>query len=111
MLQMQNHLLFLQMECDRAAREFLALAAWGFNRTAVRQAVNTMTGSSSASTSALAWLVEHTAKLPLSEEPARRLHELVEADKALRAFKKRPEAARSVVECAFAGRVAFADPC
>ena len=104
---MKNNFLHLQIECDRAAREFLSLAAWGFNRAAVRQAVNTMTSTSSASTAALAWLVEHTAKLPMNEEPARRLHELVQADKALRAYKAQPEASREHVECAFNGRLRF----
>jgi hypothetical protein len=102
---MQNTLLHLQMECDRAAREFLALAGWGFNRSAVRDAVNRMTSNSTQSSSALSWLMEHTAKLPLSEEPARRLHELVRADCALRAYKARPEAAREVVDCSFANRL------
>ena len=106
-LPMQNNLLHLQFECDRAAREFLALAAWGFNRNAVRQAVNTMTSSSSASTAALAWLVEHTAKLPMNGEPAQRLHELVQADRALRAHKTSPQAAREVALCNFPGRLRF----
>jgi hypothetical protein len=102
---MQNTLLHLQFECDRAAREFLALAAWGFNRSAVREAVNRMTSGSSQSSSALAWLIEHTAKLPLDEEPARRLHQLVQADSALRAYKSRPEATRELLNCSFATRL------
>ncbi|MEO7413700.1 MAG: hypothetical protein ABIZ81_10105 [Opitutaceae bacterium] len=102
---MPSTLLQLQFECDRAAREFLALAAWGFNRTAVREAVNTMTSSSSASVAALAWLAEHTAKLPSNQEPTQRLHDLVNADAALRAYKARPEAARDLADCAFAARV------
>jgi hypothetical protein len=104
---MHNDLLHLQIECDRAAREFLAIAAWGFNRTAARHAVNTMTSGSSASNAALAWLLEHTAKLPMNEEPARRLHELVQADKALRARKAHPDAARAILECGFAGRLRY----
>lgn len=104
---MQTHhaLLHLQFECDRAAREFLALAAWGFNRGAVREAVNRLTSGSSPSTSALAWLTEHTAKLPQDEEPTRRLHELVQADAALRAYKARPEAMREMLNCNFASRL------
>jgi hypothetical protein len=102
---MQNTLLHLQFECDRAAREFLALAAWGFNRSAVRDAVNRMTSGSSQSTSALAWLIEHTSKLPLDQEPARRLHELVQADAALRAYKARPEALRELINCSFPNRL------
>jgi hypothetical protein len=104
---MQNTFLQLQFECDRAAREFLALAAWGFNKSAVRQAVNAMTSSSSASTAALAWLTEHTAKLPMNEEPTQRLHDLVQADAALRAYKVRPEAARELTDCAFTSRLRF----
>lgn len=102
---MQKTLLLLQFECDRAAREFLALAAWGFNRSAVRQAVNTMTSSSSAAGASLAWLVDHTTKLPMNEEPLRLLHELVQADAALRAYKSRPEAARELADCGFVGRL------
>jgi hypothetical protein len=104
-LPMQNTLLHLQFECDRAAREFLALAAWGFNRSAVRDAVNRMTSGSIQSTSALAWLIEHTSKLPLDQEPARRLHELVQADAALRAYKARPEALRELINCSFSNRL------
>jgi hypothetical protein len=101
----QNTFLYLQFECDRAAREFLALAAWGFNRSAVRDAVNRMTGGCAQSASALAWLTEHTAKLPRNEEPARRLRELVQADAALRAYKVRPEAARELLNCHFGSRL------
>src|SRR5215207_7530981 len=93
----KNTLLYLQFECDRAAREFLALAAWGFNRSAVHEAVNRMTSGSTQSSSAMAWLIDHIAKLPPDEEPARRLHELVQADCALRAYKARPEATREVL--------------
>jgi hypothetical protein len=102
---MPNSFLHLQIECDRAAREFLALAAWGFNKNAVRQAVNTMTSSSSASASARAWLDEHTNKLPMNEEPRRLLQDLVQADAALRAYKATPEAAQALAECDFAGRL------
>jgi hypothetical protein len=104
---MPNTLLQLQIECDRAAREFLALAAWGFNKSAVRQAVNTMTSTSSAAAAAHAWLLEHTAKLPMNHEATQRLHDLVQADAALRAYKARPEAAREWADCSFAGRVRY----
>ena len=100
-----NPLLQLQIDCDRAAREFLALAAWGFNKSAVREAVNTMTSSSSASVAARAWLVEHTEKIPMNDEPRQRLDDLVRADTALRAYKASPEAAQALAECSFAGRV------
>ena len=102
---MPNHLLHLQFECDRAAREFLALAAWGFNRGTVRDAVSRLTSGKNQPASALAWLVEHAAKLPLSDEPARRLHELVQADSALRAYKARPEAAQELLGGSFATRL------
>ena len=104
---MTNSLLHLQFECDRAAREFLALAAWGFNRSAVRAAVNQLTSGSSQSTSAFAWLVEHTGKLPQQDEAAQLLHQLVKADAALRAQRERPEAARELLTCSFAGRLRF----
>jgi hypothetical protein len=102
---MPNTFLYLQIECDRAAREFLALAAWGFNRSAVRATVNALTSGPSQSSSALAWLVEHVAKLPQPEEAERLLCDLVHADAALRAHRNRPEAEREVLECSFAGRL------
>ena len=104
---MQNTLLHLQFECDRAAREFLALAAWGFNRSAVRTAVNQLTGRSSQSASAFAWLVEHAAKLPEHEEAERLLHRLVQADAALRSHRERPETASELLACSFVGRLRY----
>jgi hypothetical protein len=100
-----NTFLYLQFECDRAAREFLALAAWGFNRSAVRIAVNQLTSGTSQSASALAWLREHTAKLPQSAEPEQLLKSLVEADAALRAHRESPEAESELLSCGFAGRL------
>jgi hypothetical protein len=102
---MHNKLLQLQFECDRAAREFLALAAWGFNRGSVRDALNRLTSGPNQPASALAWLVEHVAKLPSIDEPARRLHELVQADSALRAYKARPEAAQEALNGSFGTRL------
>ncbi|HEX2855528.1 MAG TPA: hypothetical protein VHO24_19995 [Opitutaceae bacterium] len=102
---MRNTFLHLQLECDRAAREFLALAAWGFNRSAVRAAVNQLTSGASQGVSALAWLVEHTAKLPESAEAGRLLQDLVQADAALRAHRERPEAESELRTCDFAGRL------
>jgi hypothetical protein len=102
---MPNTFLHLQIECDRAAREFLALAAWGFNRSAVRAAVNVLTSGPHQSVSALRRLVEHVAKLPQPEEAEQLLRDLVQADTALRAHRSRPEAEREVLECSFAGRL------
>lgn len=104
---MTNRLLYLQVECDRAAREFLALAAWGFNRTAVRAAVNQMTSASSQTSSASAWLLEHIAKLPQREEADQLLHKLIQADAALRAHRARPEAESETLACSFAGRLRY----
>lgn len=102
---MHHKLLQLQFECDRAAREFLALAAWGFNRESVRDAVSRLTSGAKQPASALAWLVEHAAKLPSTDEPARRLHELVQADSARRACKARPEIAQELLNASFATRL------
>jgi hypothetical protein len=102
---MPNTLLQLQLECDRVVREFLALAAWGFNRSAVRAAVNQLTTPSSPSTCAFAWLVEHTTKLPQHEEAEQLLHRLVQADAALRAHRERPETPSELLACSFAGRL------
>ena len=104
---MRNTFLHLQFECDRAAREFLALAAWGFNRSAVRAAVNQLTSGSTQSSSAYAWLVEHTAKLPESETAERLLQDLVRADAALREYRARPEAAEESLACSFSGRLRY----
>lgn len=104
---MQNRLLHLQFECDRAVREFLALAAWGFNRSAVRTAVNQLTSGSNQTGSALAWLREHTAKLPEQEEAEQLLRELVQADAALRSYRARPEARSDAFNCSFAGRLRY----
>ena len=102
---MQNSLLYLQLECDRAAREFLALAAWGFNRASVREAVNLLTSGDRQSPMALAWLTDHIAKLLPDEEPALLLHNLVQADLALRAYKERPEATEELLNCNFPNRL------
>ncbi|HEX2855533.1 MAG TPA: hypothetical protein VHO24_20020 [Opitutaceae bacterium] len=104
---MPNSLLHHQFACDRAAREFLALAAWGFNRTAVRAAVNQLTSGTHQPPSALAWLVEHVAKLPQHDEAERLLHDLVQADAALRIHRSRPEATRESLACVFAGRLRY----
>lgn len=104
-MHMRNTFLHLQFECDRAAREFLALAAWGFNRSAVRAAVNQLTSGPSQSVSALAWLAEHTAKLPESEEAETLLQDLVQADAALRAHRESPQAESELLACGFAGRL------
>jgi hypothetical protein len=89
---MYDKLLHLQFECDRAAREFLALAAWGFNRANVRDKVSRLMSGPHQPASAVAWLVEHAAKLPRPDDAARRLHQLVHADSALRAYKAALEA-------------------
>jgi hypothetical protein len=104
---MQNRLLHLQFECDRAVREFLALAAWGFNRNAVRMAVNQLTSGSYQPTAALAWLEEHAAKLPQQDEAQALLYDLIRADAALRAYRSRPEARSDTFNCAFAGRLRY----
>ena len=94
--------------CEVAHRVDLALQpAASTLKNAVRQAVNTMTSPSSASTAAQAWLAEHTAKLPMNEEATRLLRDLVKADAALRAYKARPETAREWADCSFVGRVRF----
>lgn len=89
---MYDKLLHLEFECDRAAREFLAAAAWGFNRESVRETVSRLVSSPQQSASAVAWLVEHAAKLPSTADATRRLHQLVHADSVLRAYRVALEA-------------------
>jgi hypothetical protein len=84
---MYDKLLHLEFECDRAAREFLAAAAGGFNRESVRETVSRLISGPKQSAPAVAWLVEHAAKLPTTADATRRLHQLVHADSALRAYK------------------------
>ncbi|MEO7413830.1 MAG: hypothetical protein ABIZ81_10770 [Opitutaceae bacterium] len=98
-------LLYLQLECDRAAREVLAIPSWKCERRKVTEAINLMTGDSRRSTEALAWLIIESGKLPMSDEPARKLNELVRADAELRAARKRPEAVRELFQSMFPGRV------
>lgn len=102
---MANTLLKLQFECDRAAREFLAIPAWGYQRSKVREAVNNLTSGSQQSRASLVWLLEQAAKLPTQDEPTQKLHELVQADAALRSHKSRPESARELEECNFPSRL------
>ncbi|HEX2853747.1 MAG TPA: hypothetical protein VHO24_10955 [Opitutaceae bacterium] len=105
---MYDKLLHLEFECDRAAREFLAAAAWGFNRESVREAVSRLMSGPKQPASALAWLVEHAAKLPTTADAARRLHQLVHADSALRAYKSALEATPQVFHRDPANRLHYA---
>jgi hypothetical protein len=102
---MSTILLRLQLECDHAAREFLALPAWGTQRTNVRTAVNQLTSSTPEYRSALAWLTDQARRLPSQEEALEKLGRLVHADSALRSYKCRPDAIRELIECSFPGRV------
>jgi hypothetical protein len=102
---MPNRFSHLQSECDRAARQFLALAAWGFNRSAVRAALHQLTSESNQPLSALAWLTEHTAKLPQRDEAERWLHYLVKTDAALRTHRARVESASPTLAYNFTPRL------
>ena len=74
----------LRVECRRAADEFLAVENWGSAKARARDALDEMIKGSQRSTAALAWLIRQTTKLPVQNEPARRLHEFVLAVQALR---------------------------
>jgi hypothetical protein len=75
----------LRAECRRAAEEFLAVESWGSAKPRARAALDEMIAGSKLATSSMAWLVRQTPKLPVQAEPARRLHEFVQAVAALRA--------------------------
>ena len=102
---MPTILLRLQLECDHAAREFLAIPNWGEQRSNVRVAVNKLTGSTSEYRVALTWLTEQARALPVEDEAIKKLDRLVCADTALRSYRRRPDAIRELIESSFPGRV------
>jgi hypothetical protein len=102
---MSTILLRLQLECDHAAREFLAIPAWGAQRSNVRAAVNKLTGSTPEYRTARVWLTEQARALPAQEEAFQKLDRLVHADATLRSYRCRPDAIRELIECSFPGRV------
>lgn len=102
---MPTILLSLQLECDHAAREFLAIPSWGDQRSNVRAAVNKLTGSTPEYRTALTWLTEQARILPPQDEAVGKLDRLVRADTALRSYRCRPDAIRELIECSFPGRV------
>ena len=69
----------LEAECERAAREFLRIEGWNCPQWKVRAAVNELLACSGLSSSAMAWLLRQTVKIPVQLEPNRRLHDLVQA--------------------------------
>jgi hypothetical protein len=82
----------LEIECDRIAEEFLALN-WGTSKAKVRGAVSEMLGGAKIFSSSMAWLLKESSKLPVQDEPARKLHDLVDAISALRMRKNQIESA------------------
>jgi hypothetical protein len=70
-----NH---LEMKCLRTAQDFLSLD-WGMSSARVRSAVNAVILGPPRDAAALKFLLEESVKLPVQFEPARRLHDLVEA--------------------------------
>ena len=82
---METALNDLRAECDRTAREFLAIEGWKCPKWKVENYVKELRSSSALSSSAMGWLLRQTTTLPVQAEPARRLHELVHAITALRA--------------------------
>ncbi|HEX2852651.1 MAG TPA: hypothetical protein VHO24_05390 [Opitutaceae bacterium] len=87
---MNDALKELEIECQRAAEEFLSLN-WGNSKPRVRAAVDEMLSGSKLFTSSMAWLLRESVKLPVQAEPARRLNDLVVAISALRARKSQLE--------------------
>jgi hypothetical protein len=81
----------LESECRRATAEFLALD-WGSVKSRVRAAVAEMLSGSNLSTSAMAFLLKESTKLPVQAEPARHLNDLVNAISALRTRRRQVEA-------------------
>ena len=81
----------IESECRRATDEFLALD-WGHSKPRVRSAVDEMLLGSRLYTTSMAFLLRECTKLPVQQEPARRLNDLVSAIAALRMRKRQIEA-------------------
>jgi hypothetical protein len=86
-----NHALReLEIECTRAADELLSLN-WGSAKPKVQAAVNELLSGSKLFTSSMGYLLKASTQLPVQAEPARRLHDLVNAVTALRTRKSQME--------------------
>ena len=68
----------LEMKCLHAAHELLALE-WGSSAAKVRQAINDVITGPPRDILALKFLISESERLPVQFEPARRLHDLVDA--------------------------------
>src|SRR3954466_16087497 len=75
---MPKELTHLEMKCRRAAHEVLALE-WGPAAGKVRTAVQNLIVGPPHDCQALQFLIAESEKLPVQFEPARRLHDLVDA--------------------------------
>jgi hypothetical protein len=88
---MSDDLSQLDVECRRAADEFLSLD-WGYSKPRVVSAVNEMLAGSRLYNASMAFLLRESIKLPVQAEPARRLNDLVSAIRSLRIRQRQLEA-------------------
>src|SRR4051812_13464808 len=78
----------LEIKCLHAAHELLALD-WGSSAAQVRKAVDEVIIGPPRDALALKFLIGESAKLPAQFEPARRLHDLIEAAAQLHSHNRR----------------------
>lgn len=81
---MEPSLQELHEECERAAQEFLSIRGWPCQKSKVEAAVAEIRRGSRYAGSSMSWLLDQIGKLPVQEQPARRLNDLVQALAALR---------------------------
>lgn len=74
----------LYEECERAAQEFLSIRGWACQKSKVEVAVAEIRLGSRSAGSSMSWLLDQIAKIPVQEQPARRLNDLIQAIAALR---------------------------
>lgn len=84
---MDTELRILEIEAQHTAAEFLALN-WGTSRSKVRAAVEELIAGTQLSSSSMGYLLRQSSKLPVQDEPARKLHDLVTVVTALHEKKK-----------------------
>jgi hypothetical protein len=82
---MDTSLQDLYEECERAAQEFLSIRGWACQKSKVEEAVAEIRRGSRSAGSSTSWLLDQIAKLPVQEQPARRLNDLIQSIAALRA--------------------------
>lgn len=87
---MDEILLALKAECDRAARDFLSIEGWASPKWKIRMAVDDLLAGAERYSIAMSKLLREATKVPAQFEPNRKLYELVRAIKDLRVYQNPP---------------------